>query len=84
MVDSAREVATLYGAFATGSTDDVLAKHRIPGCRCLGVFADADGALDLIRAAVGRVLRCCVEKTIDFDIDGRGAAWRIWPATPPR
>lgn len=66
MVDSAREVATLYGAFATGSTDDVFADASLDAVL---VCSPTPTHIDLIRAAVGRGLAVLCEKPIDLDID---------------
>ena len=66
MVDSAREVATLYGARATGSTDDVFADASLDAVL---ICSPTPTHVDLIRAAVGRGIAVLCEKPIDLDID---------------
>lgn len=64
MIDSAFEVATLYGARATASTDDVFADTSLDA-----VLVCTPTHIDLIRVAVGRGLAVLCEKPIDLDID---------------
>ena len=66
VIDSAREVAGLYSARATGSTDDVFADASLDA---VVVCSPTPTHIDLIRAAVGRGLAVLCEKPIDLDID---------------
>lgn len=66
MVGSAREVAALYGARATGSTDEVFAD---PSVDAILICSPTPTHIDLIRAAVGRGVAVLCEKPIDLDIE---------------
>ncbi|WP_344367510.1 inositol 2-dehydrogenase [Arthrobacter humicola] len=65
VISSASEVAALYGARATGSTDDVFADTSLDA---VVVCSPTPTHIDLIRAAVGRGVAVLCEKPIDLDI----------------
>ena len=63
---SARDVAAMYGARATESTDDVFADASLDA---VVVCSPTPTHIELIRAAVGRGVAVLCEKPIDLDID---------------